>query len=84
MTKKVIELKDEKLYIKSYRVRQATKGRRSVQTTIPIEAFELEARRHKMTFEKAIEKLRAVWRFNELKGLHLSFELQPLNEEARP
>jgi hypothetical protein len=74
LPKQVIELKDEELFIKSYKVRQAAKGRHSVETTIPVEAFEREARKHKMSFEEALEKLEAVWRFDNFHGLHLSFE----------
>lgn len=74
MTKHVIKLKDEELFIKSYKVRRSAKDRHSIQTTVPIEAFEREARRHKMSFEEALKKLEAVWRFNNFHGLHLSFE----------
>ena len=74
MAKHVIELKDEELFIKSYKVRRSAKDRHSIQTTVPIEAFEREVRRHKMTFEEALEKLKAVWRYNKFRGLHLSFE----------
>lgn len=81
MTKRVIELKDEDLFIKSYKMRRSAKNRHSVQTTVPIEAFEREARRYKMTFEEALEKLRAVWRYNEFRGLHLSFE--PHEDEGK-
>jgi len=70
----VIKLKDEELFIKSYKVRRSAKDRHSIQTTVPIEAFEREARRHKMSFEEALKKLEAVWRFNNFHGLHLSFE----------
>jgi hypothetical protein len=70
----VIELNDKELFIKSYRVRRPAQNRHSIQTTVPIEAFEREARRHKMTFEEALEKLEAVWRYNKFRGLHLSFE----------
>jgi len=74
LTKHVIKLKDEELFIKSYKVRRSAKDRHSIQTTVPIEAFEREARRHKMSFEEALKKLEAVWRFNNFHGLHLSFE----------
>lgn len=70
----MIKLKDEELFIKSYKVRRSAKDRHSIQTTVPIEAFEREARRHKMSFEEALKKLEAVWRFNNFHGLHLSFE----------
>lgn len=75
MTKRVIELQDEDLFIKTYKIRQPMKGRHSVQTTIPIEAFEREARRRNMTFQEAVDKLVAVWRYNHFYGLHLTFEI---------
>ena len=80
----VIELKDEELFIKTYKVRQPAKDRHSIQTTVPIEAFERDARRHKMTFQEALEKLRAVWRYNKFDGLHLSFEPCDDKEKEAP
>lgn len=76
MPKQAIKLKDDDLFIKSCKMRQAAKDRHSEETTIPIEAFEREVRRHKMTFEEALKKLKAVWRFNNFHGLHLAFEAE--------
>lgn len=74
MEKQTIQLSDEKLIIKRYKVRSVGNQNASIETTIPKEAFEREARRLGMTVEEAIRNLVAVWRFNSFKGLHLSFE----------
>jgi len=72
--KHLIDLSDEKVIIKRYRIRPTGKNGASLETTIPREAFEREARRLSMSFQEALKKLDAVWRFNEFHGLHLSFE----------
>jgi len=59
---------------KTYKVRQTGRHGSSLETTIPREAFEREARRRGMTVEEAVKKLKAVWWFNNFNGLHLSFE----------
>jgi hypothetical protein len=69
-----IQLSDEKVIIKRYKVRSVGNQKASIETTIPKEAFEREARRCGMTTEEALTQLVAVWRFNSFKGLHLSFE----------
>ena len=75
---KTIELDDPNLIIKSYRVRQTGKHGASLETTIPREVFEREARKKGMTIKEGLEKLRAVWRYNSFEGLHLNFE--PIKE----
>ena len=74
MEKQTIQLSDEKVIIKRYKVRSVGNQKASIETTIPREAFEREARRCGMTMEEALSNLMAVWRFNSFKGLHLSFE----------
>lgn len=69
-----IELDDSKLIIKRYTIRKTGRAGSSIETTIPREVFEREARRMNMTPDEAIENLWAVWRFNSFRGLHLSFE----------
>jgi hypothetical protein len=67
-------LDDNAVIIKKYRVRKTGNEGASLETTIPREVFEREARRLGLTPEDAIKKLLAVWRFNSFKGLHLAFE----------
>jgi hypothetical protein len=74
MEKQIIQLSDEKVLIRRYKVRSVGNQKASIETTIPREAFEREARRWGMTTQQALDDLVAVWRFNSFKGLHLSFE----------
>jgi hypothetical protein len=74
METQTIQLNDQKVIIKRYKVRSVGKLKASIETTIPREAFEREARRYGMTTQQALNDLIAVWRFNSFKGLHLSFE----------
>lgn len=69
-----IELDDPNLIVKIYKVRRTGRYGTSLETTIPREVFEREARRLGMTVKEAVKKLRAVWRYNSFEGLHLSFE----------
>ena len=74
LEKQTIRLIDEEVIIKRYKIRTTGNQNASIETTIPREAFEREARRLGLTIEQATEKLLAVWRFNNFQGLHLSFE----------
>lgn len=79
----VIELADEHVIIKRYKVRETGKNGSSLETCIPREAFEREARRLGLTPKEALKKLVAVWRFNDFRGLHLSFEPSKKESESR-
>jgi hypothetical protein len=74
MENQTIQLNDQKVIIKRYKVRSVGKQKASIETTIPKEVFEREARRCGMTTQQALTDLVAVWRFNSFRGLHLSFE----------
>jgi len=82
MEKQTIQLSDEQVIIKRYKIRTTGNQNASIETTIPREAFEREARRQDMTVEEAVEKLAAVWRFNSFRGLHLSFEKKRENDKV--
>lgn len=69
-----IRLKDKDVIIKTYKVRKTGRHGATLETSIPKEVFEREARRLGLAFEEALEKLVAVWRYNNFRGLHLSFE----------
>ena len=69
-----INLDDKNVLIKKYAIRQTGREGRSLETTIPKEVFEREARRLGYTVSEALEKLEAVWRYNSFRGLHLNFE----------
>lgn len=70
----LLEIDDSNVIIKRYKIRRSGKGSVSIETTIPREVFERDARKLGMDPEKAIERLAAVWRYNSFNGLHLSFE----------
>lgn len=69
-----IELKDKDVIIRTYKVRKTGRHGATIETSIPRAVFEREARRQGLTFEEALKKLCAVWRYNSFRGLHLSFE----------
>ena len=69
-----IRLDDKNVIIKTYRVRTTGKNGATLETSIPREVFEREARRQGLTVEEALQRLMAVWRFDSFIGLHLSFE----------
>jgi len=77
-----IHIDDKKVIIKKYRVRTTGNQGSTLETSIPREAFEREVRRLGLSFEEALQKLVAVWRFNSFHGLHLSFE--PIDKEGSP
>jgi hypothetical protein len=77
--RRTIHIDDKKVIIKKYRVRTTGKQGSTLETSIPREAFEREARRLGLHSNEALKKLVAVWRFNSFHGLHLSFE--PAEEE---
>ena len=70
----LIDLDEKKVIIKRYRVRATGREGRSIETTIPREVFEREARRKGFSVEEGLKQLQAVWRFNSFQGLHLDFE----------
>ena len=65
---------DRHVIIKRYKVRRSGREGRTLETSIPREAFEREARRMDMSPDEAVRELEAVWRYNDFRGLHLSFE----------
>lgn len=77
-----IKIDDKDVIIKRYKIRPTGKQGATLETSIPREVFEREARRLGLTVKEALKKLEAVWRFNNFHGLHLSFE--PTKKEAQP
>jgi len=76
-----IILREKDVIIKRYKVRPTGSQGATLETSIPKEVFEREARRLGLTIKEALEQLEAVWRFNNFRGLHLSFE--PVEKEAQ-
>lgn len=69
---KNIELSDA--IIKKYKIRLTGRDGSSLETTIPKEAFEREARRLGLSVEEAVKALLVVWHYDSFTGLHLTFE----------
>jgi hypothetical protein len=67
---------EAKVIKKAYKIRRTGHSGGSIETTIPKEVFEREARRLDMDLDEALNDLQAVWRFDNFPGLHLSFEKQ--------
>ncbi|MFB0545060.1 MAG: hypothetical protein ACETVN_05045 [Asgard group archaeon] len=78
-----ITLGDEDVIKKRYKIRRTGKEDSSLETCIPREAFERQARRQGLNIEEVLEKLDAVWIFNNFRGLHLSFEPRETSKWAR-
>lgn len=74
MVKNSIKIDEEQVIIKRYKIRSTGNKKGTIETTIPKEAFEREARRKGMSIDAALRTLVAVWRFDGFEGLHLSFE----------
>jgi len=72
---KEIKIDDKHVIIKRYKIRRTGKAGATLETSIPREVFEREARGLGLTYEEALKKLEVVWRFNNFRGLYLSFEL---------
>ena len=74
MKQVVIQLDDPNMLVKTYKIRRTGYEGRSLETTIPREIFEREARRLDLSFDEALGLLRAVWRYGNFKGSYLVFE----------
>ena len=75
-----IQTTDEDVIIKRYKVRLTGRFGSTIETTVPKEVFEREARRLGLTVREALEKLVAVWRYDSFIGLHLTFEPMETNQ----
>ena len=82
MAQVVIELDDPNMLVKIYKIRRTGYQGYSLETTIPREIFEREARRNDLSFDEALGLLRAVWRYGNFKGSYLAFETVENSEES--
>ena len=74
-----ILIDDRKVIMKKYKLRRAGAQKATIEITLPKEAVEREARRLGISEEEAAEKLLGVWKYNDFRGIHLSFE--PIKKE---
>lgn len=70
----IIQTKDQAVIVKRYKIRLTGRLGSTIETSVPKEVFEREARRLGLTAREALQKLDAVWRYDSFKGLHLTFE----------
>ena len=82
MSQIVIRLDDPNLLLKKYRLRKTGAYGGSIETTIPQEAFDREARRLGLSRDEALEILQAVWRYGDFRGIYLAFEMVENSEES--
>lgn len=71
-----IKLDDRKVIKKKYKLRRAGTTGSTIEISVPKGVVEREARRLGVSEEKAVERLLGVWRYNDFRGIHLSFELR--------
>ncbi len=82
--REIIQINDQDVIVKRYKVRLTGRFGSTIETTVPKEVFEREAKRLGLTVKEALEKLDAVWRYNNFRGLHLSFEPREERGERKP
>jgi len=82
MRQVVIRLDDPNLLLKKYRLRKTGGYGRSIETTIPQEAFDREAKRLGLSRDEALEILQAVWRYGDFPGIYLAFEVNENSKES--
>jgi hypothetical protein len=75
------KIEDKDAIIKRYRVRSTGKHGATLETSIPREVFEREARRQNMTVQEALRNLIAVWHYDGFHGLFLTFQ-KPSRHES--
>ena len=61
-------------YQKTYRLRIAVPGRKSVEVTFPYEVVEKEARSRGLTVDKFLERFQVTAEYNNFEGVMYKFE----------
>jgi len=69
--KVIIELNDA--YKKIYRLRRTGEDGLTVETSIPPEVIEKEARKRGLTKKEFVTRFNAQWTYNSFEGMHLAF-----------
>lgn len=74
MGEKIIIEYDPKDAIKrTYRLRTTGREGTALETTIPREVVEREARRHSLSVDEFIDQFEVEWAYNSFSGMHLTF-----------
>jgi hypothetical protein len=71
-----ITIREGEVLKRTYQVRKTGRRGKSLETTIPREVFDREARRLGLSPEDAVSKVNAVWFFDGFEGLYLFFQLK--------
>ena len=75
-----IVINEKNVLKKRYRLRTTGEDGRSIETTIPPEVIEREARRAELSVNDYLNQFVAEWRYNDFRGLHLDFVRKELDE----
>ena len=80
MENETIVIDEKDVLRKRYRLRTTGHEGRSIETTIPPEVVEREARRVGLSVLEYLNLFVAEWSYNDFRGLHLDFVRKELNE----
>ncbi|MBA7568953.1 hypothetical protein ES708_10690 [subsurface metagenome] len=67
-------------YRKTYRLRIAIPGRKSIEVTFPYEVVEREARKRKLTIDEFLNRFQAVCEYDNFEGVFYKFQEIPKEE----
>ncbi|HUV51638.1 MAG TPA: hypothetical protein VMW64_01010 [Dehalococcoidia bacterium] len=68
--------------IKTYKLRPSGTNSPTVESAIPREPLEREARTLGIPFEEFMERYEAVWHYDGFPGLYLTFQEKPQRKES--
>ena len=71
---KSIEYDPKDAINKKYRIRTTGREGSALETTIPRDIVEREARRHNMSIDEFIEKFEVNWNYDSFDGAHFTFK----------
>ena len=67
-----IIIDEKEVYIKRYKLRPTSKnGKGSIETTIPPDVLEKEARKRGVSVPELCDCMEAEWRYNSFRGIHM-------------
>ena len=68
-----IVIDEKEVYIKRYKLRPTCKnGKGSIETTLPPEVLEKEARKRGVLVSELCDHVEAEWRYNNFRGIHMT------------
>ena len=67
-----IIIDEKELYTKRYKLRPTSKdGKGSIETTLPPEVLEKEARKYGLSMSELCDRMEVEWRYNNFRGIHM-------------